>query len=102
MITFEPTDAEKPDLPNPFNHRLTTAVAELKVRLQARYQRRVPPDKMTLVRAALDEAEALAWRTGFPHLFLPGLAEEGVARFAICRSPDDIGKEARAAVRPGA
>jgi hypothetical protein len=29
-----------------------------------------------LLRLALDEAEALAWQTGFPHLWFPVLAKE--------------------------
>jgi hypothetical protein len=29
-----------------------------------------------LLKSALNEAEALAWQTGYPHLFFPVLAEE--------------------------
>ena len=29
-----------------------------------------------ILRLALNEAEALAWQTGFPHLFFPALAAE--------------------------
>ena len=29
-----------------------------------------------LFRLSLNEAEALAWQTGFPHLFFPSLADE--------------------------
>jgi len=29
-----------------------------------------------LLKSALNEAEALAWQTGYPHLFFPALAEE--------------------------
>ena len=35
-----------------------------------------------LFRLALKEAEALAWQTGFPHLFFPALADEK-ARAAV-------------------
>jgi len=31
---------------------------------------------LAFVRLALTEAEALAWSTSYPHLFLPGLMEE--------------------------
>jgi hypothetical protein len=37
-----------------------------------------PPEQDHLVRLALNEAEALAWQTGFPRLFLPNLAMEKV------------------------
>ncbi len=36
-----------------------------------------------LIRRALDEAEALAWLTPFPQLFLPELAEEKVQELRL-------------------
>ena len=52
------------------------------------------PEK--LLRLALDEADALAWQTGFPQLFFPDLAREKVRAIAawhvrqqsLRRSPD--------------
>jgi hypothetical protein len=35
-----------------------------------------------LVRLALNEAEALAWQTGYPHLLFPTLAQEKVQAVA--------------------
>jgi len=35
-----------------------------------------------LLRAALNEAEALAWETGYPQLVFPTLAEEKIAAFS--------------------
>jgi hypothetical protein len=34
------------------------------------------------VRQTVNEAEALAWQTGFPHLFFPDLVEEKVRKLA--------------------
>lgn len=55
--------------------RLTTSrVISIKDTLVARYRLEGTP--MPLVREAIASAESLAWLTGFPHLFLPGLADE--------------------------
>ena len=55
--------------------RLTTGrVVAIKERLVARYRREGIP--MGLVREAIAAAEAQAWLSGFPHLFLPDLADE--------------------------
>ena len=35
-----------------------------------------PNGKVQILRSALNEAEALAWQTPYPHLFFPLLAEE--------------------------
>ena len=40
------------------------------------------PRRGQLLHLALNEAEALAWQTDFPHLFFPELAEEKVRRVA--------------------
>ena len=46
----------------------------------------VPREKLTvrehLVHLAVNEAEALAWQTGFPHLFFPALATEKLQEVA--------------------
>ena len=61
------------------SNKLVAAVDELKLRLQARYERFLPGEK-ALIRKALEEAESIAWSTHFPHLFLPVLVEEEIAR----------------------
>jgi len=66
-----------------FTVRVTGAVAELNRRLQAHYQRALP-GKTELVRAAIADAEAQAWRLSFfPHLFLPDLVEARIAELAF-------------------
>ena len=55
---------------------LTARVLTIKQRLVDRY--RVAGLPMTLIRDAIAAAEADAWLSGFPHLFLPDLADEVV------------------------
>lgn len=63
--------------------KLAGAVAELKHRLQARYER-AHPGQAELVRRAVAEAEALAWELSFfPHLFLPDLVEARIAELTL-------------------
>ena len=59
-----------------FCQKLLVALGDLKVRLQAQYERRFPGEGAR-IREAIEEAE---WQTPFPHLFLPDLAEEAVTR----------------------
>jgi hypothetical protein len=54
--------------------RLRGVIARLKTRLQARYERLLP-GQVERIRRALEKAESAAWRTPFPHLFLPDFAE---------------------------
>ena len=61
--------------------KLANAIAELKTRLQDQYEH-VLPGHSELVRDAIAAAEALAWLTPFPHLFLPDLAEARIASLA--------------------
>ena len=61
--------------------KLANAIAELKTRLQDQYER-VLPGQTELVRDTIAAAEALAWLTPFPHLFLPDLAEARIASLA--------------------
>ena len=61
--------------------KLANAIAELKTRLQDQYER-VLPGQTELVHDAIAAAEALAWLTPFPHLFLPDLAEARIASLA--------------------
>jgi len=61
-----------------FSDALIEAVTALKARLMARYERHFPSQSAT-VRFAVEVAEAVAWCTPFPHLFLPELAEQQIA-----------------------
>jgi hypothetical protein len=54
--------------------RLTGRVVTIKRILVERYHRQGVP--MSLIREAIATAEAEAWLSGFPHLFLPDLADE--------------------------
>ena len=66
-----------------FTEKLTGAVAELKHRLQAHYER-AHPGQRELVRRAIAEAEARAWELSFfPHLFLPDLVEARLAELSV-------------------
>lgn len=71
-----------------FTEELTGAVAELKRRLQAHYER-AHPAQTELVRRAIAEAEASAWKlSSFPHLFLPDLVEARVAELIAAENED--------------
>jgi len=61
-----------------FSDPLAEAMAALKARLVARYERHFPRDT-SRVRSAIEAAEAVAWCTPFPHLFLPELAEQQIS-----------------------
>jgi hypothetical protein len=72
-----------PDGYAPFAEKLAGAVAELKYRLEERYER-AHPGQAELVCSAIAEAEALAWELSFfPHLFLPDLVEARIAQLAL-------------------
>jgi hypothetical protein len=71
-----------------FYRRLAVALSDLKVRLQAQYERRFPGQGMR-IREAIEEAEVAAWHTSFPHLFFPDLAEEAIARLAVASASGD-------------
>lgn len=62
--------------------RLAVALRDLKMRLEAHYERRFPGERMR-IRDAIAEAEVAAWHTEWPHLFLPDLAEEAMARLSV-------------------
>jgi hypothetical protein len=80
-LGVRPNGAES-DASDLFCRRLMVALGDLKVRLQARYERRFP-DEGFRIRKAIEEAEMEAWSTPFPHLFLPDLAEEAIARLGV-------------------
>lgn len=71
-----------PDPLDIYRGRLAVAVRDLRARLQAAYERRFPGQGMR-IREAIAEAEVAAWHTEFPHLFLPDLVEEAVARLSV-------------------
>jgi hypothetical protein len=68
-----------PDSLEVYSGRLLVALRDLKIRLQAQYERRFPGERER-IREAIAEAEVVAWHTPFPHLFLPDLAEEAIAQ----------------------
>ena len=70
-----------PDSLDVYCSRLELALRELRLRLQAQYERRFPGEAVR-IREAIKQAEMLAWHTDFPHLFLPDLAEEAIARLS--------------------
>lgn len=64
-----------------FCRQIEEALARTKERLRAKYEDLFPFSSGN-VEQALDEAEALAWATPFPHLFLPDFAEVRVNALA--------------------
>jgi hypothetical protein len=58
--------------------KLDAAVHELKRSIVEEFQARVPAHGR-MIESAVNEAEALAWQTPFPHLFFPALAREKAA-----------------------
>ena len=77
-----------PDAFDVYCGRLEVALRELKLRLQAQYERRFPGEKAR-IREAINQAEIVAWHTEFPHLFLPDLAEEAIARRSFSSKSGD-------------
>ena len=71
------------------SNKLVAAVDALKIRLQARYERFLPGET-ALIGKALEEAESVAWSTDFPHLFLPDLVEEEIARIIPALSVKEV------------
>ena len=47
-----------------------------------------------LIREAVAEAEALAWQTPFPHLFLPDFAELRVAEMSLALEQPPLARAA--------
>ncbi len=58
--------------------RLLRRLATVKLNIQREFGRAMAGYEQ-LLRTAVNEAEALAWQTPYPHLFFPALAEEKVA-----------------------
>jgi hypothetical protein len=66
--------------------RLTGRVVAIKRILVERYRRE--GYAMSLIREAIATAEAEAWLSGFPHLFLPDLADEILRHLSQRRASD--------------
>src|SRR5204863_4673658 len=77
----------KSDETDAFPQTLATAVAKLKNRLQRSYEQAYP-ELGDLVRIVLDEEEARAWESSFPHLLLPDLVEAHITQLGL--RPADI------------
>ena len=75
-----------PDLAPGFCRKLVSALAALKEQLRQKYEN-VLPGRPGLVREIIAEAEALAWETPFPHLFLPDFAELRLAKVMATLQP---------------
>src|SRR4051812_25176374 len=54
--------------------QLIVALADLKARLQSKFEQAYPGHSQ-VIRRAVSEAEQPAWQTPFPHLLLPDFAE---------------------------
>ena len=65
-----------------FCQKVVNQIRNVKERLETEYLRRLGGEKHAL-RLALNEAEALAFETDFPHLVFPELAVEKLRAFAI-------------------
>ena len=66
-----------------FLQTVSTAVTQLKQRLQQDYEQ-VYPGLGEIIHLILDEEEAKAWELSlFPHLFLPDLVEAHVAKLGL-------------------
>lgn len=61
-------------IPAGFCRKLSDSLLALKEQLITKYEDALP-GRRHLVRELIAEAEALAWETPFPHLFLPDFAE---------------------------
>jgi len=73
------------EIPAGFCNKLVSAVTNLKDKLQHHYEGALP-GRAEQIQIAVAEAEALAWETSFPHLFLPDLAEARIAAVAMADS----------------
>ncbi len=74
---------EYPDAAAIFPQTTIAAVSELKDRLQQDYERTYP-GLGEIIRIVLEEEEETAWKLSpFPHLFLPDLVEEHIARLGL-------------------
>jgi hypothetical protein len=73
------------EIPAGFCAKLADSLVALKKQLIAKYEDALP-GRRHVVRKVIGEAEALAWATPFPHLFLPDYAE---LRFAAALAVEE-------------
>ena len=74
--------------------KIRTQIAGVKGAIFAEYTRVfAAPER--LVRLALNEAEAAAWQTKYPHLFFPALATEKVRAVAAWKARQESMRENR-------
>ena len=76
-----------------FCSKLISAVADLKEKLQAKYELAFP-GRSEQIRNAVADAEERAWETAFPHLFLPDFAEARIAEATYSDSERDYQRAA--------
>ena len=74
------------EVPAGFCAKLADALVALKQHLIAKYEDALP-GRRHLVRELIAQAEAQAWETPFPHLFLPDFAE---ARFEAALATEEL------------
>jgi hypothetical protein len=79
MMTSPTVSSEATSGKYGFCSQVVVAVADLKNRLRDDYEGRFP-ESAALIRSTIDAAAALAWETKVPHLVLPELVAEKVAR----------------------
>ena len=72
------------DTSRQFCRELIAALGKLKDRLLEQYERTLP-GRRHLIQQAIADAEEMAWRTPFPHLFLPDFAEVRLAEIIARR-----------------
>ena len=74
---------QQPELDAGFPQTVTSAISELKNRLQRNYEQAYP-GLHDLIRIILDKEETRAWNlSSFPHLFLPDLVEAHIAQLGL-------------------
>jgi hypothetical protein len=76
-------DQQSEAAPAVFLQTVSAAVTQLKQKLQKNYEQAYPGLR-EIIHLVLDEEEAKAWELSlFPHLFLPDLVEEHVAKLGL-------------------
>jgi hypothetical protein len=74
------------EIPAGFCGKVVDALAALKEELRNKFER-ILPGRRELIHELIAEAEALAWETPFPHLFLPDFAELRLAEVLAIEEP---------------
>ncbi len=78
--------SHKVEIPAGFCRKLSDSLIALKEQLHAKFDRALP-GRRHLVRELIADAEARAWETAFPHLFLPDFAELRFAEVLASEQP---------------